>query len=60
MTTTKLQEKQIVAEIVKLLGRNYRNADLDSDDIDNAASAVAEMFDIDEDEVRYLADLPRL
>jgi len=56
----KQTEKQIVAEVVKILGRNYRNADLDSDDIDNAAFAVAELFGIDEDGVRYIADLPRL
>lgn len=51
-------EQQIRREVTAILGRGYADRDLHSDDIDNAALAVAEKLGVSEDDVRYAADLP--
>ena len=65
MTMTRTQEKTIISAVqAALKAAGYSRSqiatgDMVSDDIDNIAHALAEQFEIEEDELRYLACLPR-
>lgn len=51
--------KQIVGLVKERLGNDYETADIHADEIDLAAYTVAQDLGIDEDDVRYAANLPR-
>lgn len=64
---TKKKENQIVRRVKDLLMaatglRPYDEGfgDVEDDVVDNIAARVAEEFSVEEDEVRYLGDLPRI
>ncbi len=54
---TKKQEKEILTRVDSWLGAEPAMAD--ADDIDTCDFTLAEEYGVDEDTIRYVADLPR-